>query len=150
MVECLFFVLVSGQDMKKETVKTAWKLKRKIYATSKPEQTAKPQTETVLRNSWEQALHANENTGAFEKLKYDKQEHVLASTSSKKARACVRDSFATKELKWWLHAIPNAINNINIPQVDFEISTDASDSERVTYVVTPIGGFDLHLIMPSI
>ena len=36
----------------------------------------------------------------FEKLKYDKQEHVLASTSSKKARACVRDSFATKELKW--------------------------------------------------
>ena len=27
----------------------------------------------------------------FEKRKYDKQEHVLASTSSKKARACVRD-----------------------------------------------------------
>ena len=116
----------------------------------------------------------------FEKRKYDKQEHVLASTSSKKARACVRDSplslspFCTSEsykiekrilkrkhfeiLKQkhpknfcnkGLHAIPNAINNINIPQVDFEISTDASDSEWVTYVVTPIGGFGLHLIMPA-
>ena len=27
-----------------------------------------------------------------------------------------------------MHAIPNAINNINIPQVNFEVSTDASES----------------------
>ena len=32
-----------------------------------------------------------------------------------------------EELKWSLHAIPNTMNNINIPQVDFKISTDASE-----------------------
>ena len=26
-------------------------------------------------------------------------------------------TFATDELKWWLHAIPNATNNINYPTI---------------------------------
>ena len=33
---------------------------------------------------------------------------------------------ATEDLKWWLGAIPNDINNINTPQAGFEINTDAS------------------------
>ena len=35
---------------------------------------------------------------------------------------------AIKDLKWWLGAIPNAKNNINTPQADFEINTDASET----------------------
>ena len=31
-----------------------------------------------------------------------------------------------EDLKWWLGAISNAENNINTPQLDFEINTDAS------------------------
>ena len=45
------------------------------------------------------------------------------------------------ELKWWLHAIPNAINNINITQVDFEICTNVSEGVwEATDDVNPIGG----------
>ena len=35
---------------------------------------------------------------------------------------------AIEDLKWWLGAIPNAKNNINTPQTDFEINTDASET----------------------
>ena len=35
---------------------------------------------------------------------------------------------AIKDLKWWLGAIPNAKNNINTPQADFEINNDASET----------------------
>ena len=45
------------------------------------------------------------------------------------------------ELKWWLYAIPNAISNINITQVAFEICTNASESVwGATDDVNPIGG----------
>ena len=35
---------------------------------------------------------------------------------------------AIEDFKWWLGAIPNAKNNINTPQVDFKIKTDASEA----------------------
>ena len=35
---------------------------------------------------------------------------------------------AVEELKWWLGAIPNAKNNINTSQIDFEINTDANET----------------------
>ena len=45
------------------------------------------------------------------------------------------------ELKWWLHAIPNAINDINITQVDFEICTNVSEGVwEATDDVNAIGG----------
>ena len=45
------------------------------------------------------------------------------------------------ELKWWLYAISNAINKINIKQVVFEICTNASESvRRATDDINPIGG----------
>ena len=49
----------------KKTRENGMKAKKKDLYNLEPEQTAKPQTETVLRNSWEQALHANENAGAI-------------------------------------------------------------------------------------
>ena len=33
-----------------------------------------------------------------------------------------------EDFKWWLGAIPNAKNNINTPQADFEINNDASET----------------------
>ena len=35
-----------------------------------------------------------------------------------------------EDLKWWLKAIPNAINNINTPKVDFEINTNVNETGR--------------------
>ena len=35
---------------------------------------------------------------------------------------------AIEDLKWWLGATPNAKNNINTPQADFEINIVASGS----------------------
>ena len=35
----------------------------KIHKTSEPERITKRQIKKILRNSWEQILHANENTG---------------------------------------------------------------------------------------
>ena len=35
-----------------------------------------------------------------------------------------------EDLKWWLKAILNAINNINTPKVDFEINTNVNETGR--------------------
>ena len=35
-----------------------------------------------------------------------------------------------EDLKWWLKAIPNAINNINTPKIDFEINTNVNETGR--------------------
>ena len=35
---------------------------------------------------------------------------------------------AIEDLKWWLGAIPNAKNNINTSQANFEINNDASET----------------------
>ena len=35
---------------------------------------------------------------------------------------------AIEDLKWWLGAIPDAKNNINTPEADFEINTDDSET----------------------
>ena len=63
----------------------------------------------------------------YQNLEKEKTEFLKKSAWNLEAKVCI-STFATNELKWWLHVIPNAINNINIPQVDFEISTDASES----------------------
>ena len=38
------------------------------------------------------------------------------------------DKHAIEGFKWWLGGVPNAKNNINTPQADFEINTDASET----------------------
>ena len=40
----------------------------------------------------------------------------------------IRKLASIEDLKWSLGAIPNAKSNINTPQVDFEINTDASET----------------------
>ena len=81
----------------------------------------------------------------YRNLEKEKTEFLKKSAWNFETEVCV-STFAIDELKWWLHAIPNAINNINIPQVDFEISTDASESGwGATDGANPIGGFGLHL-----
>ena len=48
---------------------------------------------------------------------------------------------AIKELYWWLKNIPRACRNIHLPQVDFVIYTDASETGwGATDSVSPIGG----------
>ena len=61
----------------------------------------------------------------YQNLEKEKTKFFKKSTSNYEAKACM-STFVTDELKWWLHAILNAMNNINILQVDFVISTDAS------------------------
>ena len=58
-------------------------------------------------------------------LEKEKTKFLKRSASNYEAKVRM-STFATDELKWWLHAILNAMNNINILQVDFGISTDAS------------------------
>ena len=35
-----------------------------------------------------------------------------------------------EDLKWWLKAIPNAINNINTSKVYFKTNSDVNETER--------------------
>ena len=76
----------------------------------------------------------------YQNLEKEKTEFLKKSAWNFETKVCI-STFAIDELKWWLHAIPNAINNINIPQVDFEVSTDTSESRRgATDGVNPTGG----------
>ena len=54
----------------------------------------------------------------YRNLEKEKTEFLKKSAWNFEAKICT-STFATNELKWWLHVIPNAINNINIPQMDF-------------------------------
>ena len=45
-----------------------------------------------------------------------------------KAKILSLNKHAIEALKCWLGAIPNVKNNINTPQVDFEINTDTSET----------------------
>ena len=51
-------------------------------------------------------------------LKQEKAEFLRKSAWSFETKVCIC-TFATDELKWWLHAVPNALINLNTPQVDF-------------------------------
>ena len=64
----------------------------------------------------------------FRSLEKEKTEFLKQAAWNFEAKVSI-STFETEELKWWLHAIPNAINNKNVPQVDFEISTDVSEPE---------------------
>ena len=76
----------------------------------------------------------------YRNLEKEKTEFFKKSAWDFETKVCI-STFAIDELKWRLHAIANAINNINIPQVDSEVSTDASESGwGVTDGVNPIGG----------
>ena len=56
----------------------------------------------------------------------EKAEFLKNSTWNFEVKVCI-STFAIDELKWGLHAIQIAINNINILQTYFEINTDASE-----------------------
>ena len=64
----------------------------------------------------------------FRSLEKEKAEFLKQAARNFEAKVCI-STFETEKLKWRLLAIPNAINNKNVPQADFEISTDISEPE---------------------
>ena len=80
----------------------------------------------------------------YQNLENEKKEFLKQAVQNFEGKVWI-SNLATDELKWWLHVIPNAINSINIPQLHFEISTDASESGwGATDGVNPIAEFGLH------
>ena len=53
-----------------------------------------------------------------------------------KAKISSGNKHVTEDLKWWLGTIPNAKNNINRTQVNFEINTDEMRLTRPTTLTT--------------
>ena len=51
------------------------------------------------------------------------------------------DEFVKDELNWWLASIPKAMADIILPEVDFKINADASESGwGATNNINPTGG----------
>ena len=59
-----------------------------------------------------------------------------------------KHAIVIEDLKLWLEAIPNAKNNINTSQADFEINTDASETGDGEPQMAPtlLGGFGTKMI----
>ena len=51
------------------------------------------------------------------------------------------NEFVKDELNWWLESIPKAMADILLPEVDFTINADSSETgRRVANNISPTGG----------